>query len=362
MECERVGLQHDVQHFAAELVKPLLGILRQRLRQMQRARGICHEAFDRAHEQGRLVGITRINEALGDARLARDFFDRDAIPTFLQEQAKGRSQQAAVPSLRLVPGRPPARTALELAMFQWRIGHSFVPLPLCGHNANATIPFGYIRSSAVNRRVIAILTVILLAAAGTSWWWMTRVAPLLKWQGYAEADFIKVGPTQQGLLTSLYVARGSRVAAGAPLFDQDDTSDRAAHDPAARQLHPAEDQLATLRAGGKPTEIQQAEANLADAYAARAKLQSDPKRHDELVKNGGVSRQLVEDQRADLRSALARVQGLEAALGQMRAPMGREGEIKAQQQLAQSSRDAAVLAPRRTDHRHVLAPSARRCA
>src|SRR5258708_18481235 len=82
MECERVGLQHNVQHFAAELVKPLLGILRQWLRQMQRARGIGHETFDRAHEQGRLVGIARINEALGDARLARDFFDRDAIPAF----------------------------------------------------------------------------------------------------------------------------------------------------------------------------------------------------------------------------------------------------------------------------------------
>jgi HlyD family secretion protein len=108
----------------------------------------------------------------------------------------------------------------------------------------------------VNRRVIAILTVILLAAAGAGWWWTTRVLPPVEWQGYAEADFIKVGPTQQGLLTSLYVARGSRVAAGAPLFDQDDTNDRAAHDQTARQLKQAEEQLANLKAGGKPTEIQ----------------------------------------------------------------------------------------------------------
>jgi HlyD family secretion protein len=210
----------------------------------------------------------------------------------------------------------------------------------------------------VNRRVIAILTVILLAAAGAGWWWTTRVPPRVEWQGYAEADFIKVGPTQQGLLTSLYVARGSRVAAGAPLFDQDDTNDRAAHDQTARQLKQAEEQLANLNAGGKPTEIQQAEANLADAYAARDKLQSDLKRNEELVKNGGVSKQLVEDQRADLRSALARVQGLEAALAQMRAPMGREGEIKAQQQLAESLRAAVVMAQWRIDQRHVMAPAA----
>jgi HlyD family secretion protein len=210
----------------------------------------------------------------------------------------------------------------------------------------------------MNRRVIALLTVILLAAAGAGWWWTTRVAPPLEWQGYAEADFIKVGPTQQGLLTSLYVARGSRVTAGAPLFDQDDTNDRAAHDQIARQLKQAEEQLVNLQAGGKPTEIQQAEANLADASAARDKLESDLKRNDELVKNGGVSRQLVENQRADLRSALARVQGLEAALAQMRAPMGREGEIKAQQQLAESLRAAVAAAQWRIDQRHVMAPAA----
>ncbi len=182
--------------------------------------------------------------------------------------------------------------------------------------------------------------------------------PPVEWQGYAEADFIKVGPTQQGLLISLYVARGSRVAAGAPLFDQDDTNDRAAHDQTARQLRQAEEQLANLKAGGKPTEIQQAEASLADAHAARDKLQSDLKRNEELVKNGGVSRQLVEDQRADLRSALARVQGLEAALAQMRAPMGREGEIKAQQQLVESLHAAVAMAQWRIDQRHVMAPAA----
>src|SRR5262252_2976212 len=217
----------------------------------------------------------------------------------------------------------------------------FVPLSTCDRNGNATIPFGYKRSSAVNRRSVAATVIfLLLAAAGAGWWWTTRAPPPVLWQGYAEADFIKVGPTQQGLLTSLYVARGSKVEAGAPLFDQ------------------AEEQLANLQAGGKPTEIQQAEANLADAHATRDKLQSDLKRNEELVKNGGVSKQLVEDQRADLRSALAKVQGLEAAVAQKRAPIGREGEIKAQQQLVESLRAAVAMAQWRIDQRHVKAPAA----
>jgi HlyD family secretion protein len=210
----------------------------------------------------------------------------------------------------------------------------------------------------VNRRLIAIVMILLTAAAGAGWWWTSRPPQPVEWQGYAEADFIKVGPTQQGLLTSLYVARGSRVEAGARLFDQDDTNDRASHDQTARQLKQAEEQLANLQTGGKPTEIRQAEANLADATAARDKLQADVKRNEELVKIGGVSKQLFEDQTADLRSAIARVQGLEAAVAQLRAPMGRDGEVKAQQQLVESLRAAVAMAQWRINQRHVTAPSA----
>ena len=44
-----------------------------------------------------------------------------------------------------------------------------------------------------------------------------------------EADFVKVGPTLEGLLTSVSVTRGAKVPAGARLFDQDDIADRAAN-------------------------------------------------------------------------------------------------------------------------------------
>ena len=56
-----------------------------------------------------------------------------------------------------------------------------------------------------------VLAVVLAAVAGTGWWWArTRIPPPAEWQGYAEADFVKVGPTQQGLLTSVFVARGDQ--------------------------------------------------------------------------------------------------------------------------------------------------------
>jgi HlyD family secretion protein len=210
----------------------------------------------------------------------------------------------------------------------------------------------------MGRRFLTIAAIILLAALGAGWWWTTRATPPVEWQGYAEADFVKVGPTQQGLLTSLYVMRGTQVAAGAPLFDQDDTADRAARDQTARQLKQAEEQLANLQAGGKPTEIQQAEANLADAQAARDKIEGDLRRNEVLVKTSVVTQQLVDQERADLRSANAKVQGLEAALAQMRAPMGREGEIKAQQAMMESLRAAVAMVQWRIDQRHVMAPVA----
>jgi HlyD family secretion protein len=210
----------------------------------------------------------------------------------------------------------------------------------------------------VNRRFLALAALVLVAAATATGWWWTRPEPPVEWQGYAEADFVKVGPTQQGLLTALHVARGSQVTAGAPLFDQDDANDVAYRDQMSRQLKQAEEQLANLQAAGKPTEIAQAEANLADAKAARDKIEGDLRRNEVLVKTFAATQQLVDQERADLRSAVAKVQAMEAMLAQMRAPMGRDNEIKAQRELAESLRAAVAMGQWRIDQRHVPAPAA----
>ena len=135
---------------------------------------------------------------------------------------------------------------------------SYVQIRLWHHHNgdNATIQFGYIRSRAMNRPAVLAVVLFTLAAAGAGWWWQNGTPPPVQWQGYAEADYVKVGPTQQGLLTTLAVRRGSKIAPGAALFDQDDTADRAAKEQATRQLRQAEEQLANLKAGGKLTEIQ----------------------------------------------------------------------------------------------------------
>ena len=209
--------------------------------------------------------------------------------------------------------------------------------------------------SGLRRRVI--IAFALAAIIGSFGWWYSRAPAAVEWQGYAEADFVKVGPTLEGLLTALHVERGTKVAAGAPLFDQDDIADAAALEQTKRQLAQAERQLANLQSGGKPTEIEQAEANLADAEASRDKLSADLQRTEQLLPRGYATTQLADQQRADLRSAGAKIQAMQAALAQMRAPLGRESEIKAQQAAVDGAGAGVAMAQWRYDQRHVKSPA-----
>jgi len=194
----------------------------------------------------------------------------------------------------------------------------------------------------VTRRVWLIIALALIVGAGAAWWWHARPAPPVQWQGYADADFVKIGPTQSGLLTALHVQRGDRVTASEALFTQDDTEQRAARDQAAHLLAQAQRQLANLQAASRPTEIEQAQDNLAEARATLIRTTADLRRIQALVHTGATSRQSLDQARADNSTAQAHVDGSLAALAQARAPLGRAREIAAQQ--ATTAAAAAELA------------------
>lgn len=213
------------------------------------------------------------------------------------------------------------------------------------------------------RRPGWLVVVLLLAAAGGSaWWWAARRVSPVAWQGYAEADFVKVGPTQAGMLTAVLASRGDEVQAGAKLFTQDDANEHAARDQAAQQLAQAEKQLANLREGGKPTEIEQAEASLADANANLMRIAGDLNRGETLLPRGDATKQSVDQLRAEFRSAQAKVVGLQAAVAQARGPLGRGGEIQAQQATVAAFRAALAMAEWRLGQREVAAPASGRVA
>jgi HlyD family secretion protein len=199
----------------------------------------------------------------------------------------------------------------------------------------------------------ALATIVLVSA-----WALFRpkaIAPVA-WQGYAEADFVKVGPTQQGLVMAVYVARGDHVVKGQPLFDQDDADDRAAVEQARRLLQQARDQLANILSPAKPTEIEQAKAKLRDAEAARDRAHADLQRNAALLKTGSATQQTVDQEEADLRSSEAKVAAATAALATAQAPMGRPGEIEGQKSLIDSLEAALKQAEWRLDQRSVVSP------
>src|SRR5580704_4273055 len=137
------------------------------------------------------------------------------------------------------------------------------------------------------RRLLLVLAVLALAGAGFGVWERFFRRPSAEsFQGYAEADFVKVGPTLQGALTAVHVARGDHVRLGTSLFDQDDAFEKAARDQAADQLDQANMQLANLQAPGRDTEITQAEANLADARATYQRTEADLHRTSTLAQSG----------------------------------------------------------------------------
>jgi HlyD family secretion protein len=213
----------------------------------------------------------------------------------------------------------------------------------------------------MKRRITLILLLAALAIGGGVWW-RAQQAPPPGWQGYVDADYVRVAPTLGGQLTALSVHRGQEVAAGAKLFAQDDADDVAARDQAAATLAEAQDRLTNLEKAGRETEVAQAEADLADMRATRDRIARDLARNQDLLRSGAATRQTVEQQQADLVSAAAHVKASAAKLAQIQSATGRQYEIAAQRSVVAAQQAALAQAQWRVAQRHVVAPAGGRVA
>lgn len=209
------------------------------------------------------------------------------------------------------------------------------------------------------RRLWPYLALLLAGGAGLIWWQLApRDDPA--WQGYADADFLRIGAVLEGRLTSLAVARGATVAAGDVLFTQDDVPDRAAFDQARAAVEQARAQLANLQAGGKETEIAAAAADVADAQARLARARADLARTAALVPGGAATRRDLDAAREAVDTAVARLDAARARHAQANAPAGRRMEIDAAARALEQAQAAAQSAQWRLAQRRVLAPASAR--
>lgn len=110
------------------------------------------------------------------------------------------------------------------------------------------------------KRLFVLVSLLLLAAC--------QRQESATWQGYLEGEMVYVAAPLPGQITTLNVARGDRVASGAPLFSLENAAESASRNEATQRLHAAEARLADLRKGARPTELAALTAQLAQARTA----------------------------------------------------------------------------------------------
>jgi len=209
--------------------------------------------------------------------------------------------------------------------------------------------------TARRRRQVAWLAVapvlMLLAASGCS-----RGSPTA-WQGYIEGDFVYVSSPLAGRLDKLSVAKGTRVAEGAPLFELEHTAETDAQRQAGQTLQAAKAQLEDVEKGSRPEEIAALEARVGESRAAAELSRLDLARQETLFKAGAIAASDYDRSRltheADQKTVDEDAARLETArLG------GRADAVSAAGALARAAADAVARARWSVDQKAQAAPCA----
>jgi HlyD family secretion protein len=144
---------------------------------------------------------------------------------------------------------------------------------------------------------------------------------LVRVSGHVEATDVRVAPEVGGRIVSLAVKEGDRVEAGNIVLRLDTRDAQLAIDRARAEQRAAEAQLALLRAGSRPEEIRQSDAQAQaardEAQAARAELaaaEADLQRFEALLEANAGSRKQRDDARTRRDVARERVQASDSRL------------------------------------------------
>jgi len=191
-----------------------------------------------------------------------------------------------------------------------------------------------------------LLAALTLAACGA------KESPTL--QGYAEGEYVRVAAPFAGTLVKLEVARGSRVAQGAPLFALEAESEAAGRREAEDRVRRAEAQRDNLRKGARPTELAAVRAQLGQARTARELASQEHARIEDLVARGFLPRQRLDEAKAARDRDRLRVTEVEAQLGT--AGLGaRPDEVRAAESEVAGAKEALAQADWRLRQKTVAA-------
>lgn len=198
------------------------------------------------------------------------------------------------------------------------------------------------------KKIIFTLAALLLVSCGET----ETVGSL---QGYAEGRQLNLAPRSSGILTTLNIAEGDLVEAGAALFAVDNERAKAGLDEAIAANAAAEAQLMNLKKGGRPEEIRAAEETLREAQAAFTLAGQTFSRTKNLVERGVLSTARLDQDRATLDASRARVTEAQSRLEIIQLP-ARPDVIEAAERELEALKSAIVRAETELRERSITAP------
>jgi len=175
-------------------------------------------------------------------------------------------------------------------------------------------------------------------------------------QGYIEGEYVYVASPLGGALTNLAVARGDRVNPGQLLFELERGSEAAALQQAEKNLAQAQAQSDDLNKGKRPTEIASLEAQVERAQANLKLATAEFERREKLGGEDVVSREELDQARAQRDADQAQVDQLMADLETARLG-GREDVVRAAEAAVESQKAALEKARWSFDQKEQFAPT-----
>jgi HlyD family secretion protein len=177
-----------------------------------------------------------------------------------------------------------------------------------------------------------------------------------EFQGYVEGEYVYVASPLGGALTNLAVARGDKVNSGQLLFALERESEASAMRQAEKNLAQAQSQLDDLAKGKRPTEIASLQAQLQQAQANLKLSAAQLARREQLGGAEVVSKEELDQSRAQNAADQAQVDQLASDLETARLG-GREDAIHAAQAQVESQQAALDKAKWSFDQKQQFAPA-----
>lgn len=176
-------------------------------------------------------------------------------------------------------------------------------------------------------------------------------------QGYVEGEYVYLASSRPGRLEKLLTERGDKVGSQVLLFALEADSERYVLRQAEQELLAATAQLRDMESGKRPEEVAMAAAQLAQAKAEAVNAFALLRRHERLIRSGGISRQELDDSRAAAKAAEARVAELVSQVEVYNLP-GREKQIESQQATVNAAGERVAQARWELKEKQVQSPAA----